>query len=162
MQPTFLKAAIRVLGSLIGLFGVSMLGFGVFLFLPSFITSGGAFGIAFAVFGILLGVYFTRVGYLVWFRWSPLAVRHVVGTLAFLLLGQLTRFINPRPTSPSDWSVFWHACGFSDDLPSLPVYRCPLFTAPFSSSDTCHLYWFSVNVRLPGPAKLRGRGFVDV
>ena len=112
MQPTFLKAAIRVLGSLIGLFGVSMLGFGVFLFLPSFITSGGAFGIAFAVFGVLLGVYFTRVGYLVWFRWSPLAVRHVVGTLAFLLLGQLTRLINPRPTSPSDWSVFWPLAGF--------------------------------------------------
>ncbi len=89
-----------------------MLGFGVFLFLPAFITSGGAFGIAFAVFGILLGVYFTRVGYLVWFRWSPLAVRHVIGTLAFLLLGQLVRFVHPHATGLPDWSVFWPLAAF--------------------------------------------------
>ena len=109
MQPIFVRVTIRVLGSLIGLFGVSMLGFSAFLFLPKSIMSGNVFSIAFAVICVLLGVYFTRVGYLVWFRWSPLAVRHVIGTLAFLLIGKLSPSHPHGTGSPGWWALWWFA-----------------------------------------------------
>jgi hypothetical protein len=42
----------------------------------------------FASYSILLFVFgtaFLRAGYLVWYRWSPLAVRHLVGAIFFLI-----------------------------------------------------------------------------
>jgi hypothetical protein len=47
--------------------------------------------IGFCVFGILLGLYFSYIGFLGWFRFSPLAVRHIVGVLAFMLFGAIPR-----------------------------------------------------------------------
>jgi hypothetical protein len=34
---------------------------------------------------LFLAVFLLRAAYLAWFRWSPLAVRHIVGTFAFFL-----------------------------------------------------------------------------
>jgi len=90
VKPIVIKIALRVLGSLAAVLGLSMLGFSLVFLSP--ITSMKpdlAFSVVVGAIQILLGLYLSYVGYLVWFRLSPHAVRHVLGTLAFVLLGAL-------------------------------------------------------------------------
>src|SRR5678816_1236304 len=90
VKPIVIKIALRVLGSLAAVLGLSMLGFSLVFLSP--ITSMKpdlAFSIVVGAIQILLGIYLSYVGCLVWFRLSPHAVRHVLGTLAFMLFATL-------------------------------------------------------------------------
>jgi hypothetical protein len=89
VKPIIIKVIMLALASVAALLGLSMLVFGFTLFLPHSTRSGEAFMIGFSVFGILLGLYYSYIGFLGWFRFSPRAVRHILGTLAFMLFGTL-------------------------------------------------------------------------
>lgn len=82
MTPGIAKVLIRVAGTLIGLLGVGMLWFSSFLIYHSF-TEQDPWMIALAVFPCALTAYFLYVMYLVWFRFSQLAVRYLCGALGF-------------------------------------------------------------------------------
>lgn len=89
MKPIVIKVIIRALASLAALLGLSILFFDLTLHLPNSIKSGEGFGIGFSVFGILLGLYLSYIGFLGWFRFSPRAVRHLLGALAFMLVSTI-------------------------------------------------------------------------
>ena len=42
---------------------------------------------------IFLGLYLLYVGYLIWWRFSPLAIRHICGVIAFYSLGIFQIFV---------------------------------------------------------------------
>lgn len=64
------------------------------------------------VFSILLNIYFIYVGYLAWFRWSPMAVRHILGSLAFISITQIANIQSYRSTGPSDYFFWLEIAGF--------------------------------------------------
>ena len=86
VKPTIIKVSLRVVASLAALLGLAMIFFAL-LHLPSSIRSGRAFGFGFSVLGVFLGFYLSYLGFLGWCRLSPAAVRQILGTLAFLLVG---------------------------------------------------------------------------
>jgi hypothetical protein len=91
MKSFVIKVIIRALASIWALLGLSMLFFSLTLFLPNSIKSRDGFSIGISAFGILLGCYFCYVGFLGWLRFSPLAVRHILRTLAFMQVGTIGR-----------------------------------------------------------------------
>lgn len=58
-----------------------------FCIAPSFLIKRDLFGITMGSLFVFLGLYLVYVGYLTWFRFSPLAIRHICGVIAFYLLG---------------------------------------------------------------------------
>jgi len=107
MKPNTAKVLIRILGTVAGLLGVGLLCFAPFVFYRS-ITEQNPVMIAFAVLPLALAAYFLYVAYLVWFRFSPLAVRHVCGALGFYALTLLTKLFDPM----RDSGVPWRSCAF--------------------------------------------------
>ncbi len=106
MKPVYLKLGIRVFGTMAGLLGISGLFFALGLFLPHAMSSGKMFGVVFAATILAVSAYESYVGYLVWFRWSPLAVQHVVGVLAFLVWAMASRYAFHRPSAAApDWTL---------------------------------------------------------
>ncbi|MFH1148001.1 MAG: hypothetical protein V1736_09890 [Pseudomonadota bacterium] len=81
MNPTAAKILIKVLGALAGLLGAGMMACS-----PSILMESGDVSMFFAVFFVLSALYLAFVGYLAWFRFSPRAIGHACGLLAFLLL----------------------------------------------------------------------------
>ncbi len=75
----------RVVGTLAGILGVLFLGFAPFM-LSNAVTDRNLVMILFAALPLVLAVYFLYVSYLVWFKLSPLAVRHICGALGFYSL----------------------------------------------------------------------------
>ena len=59
-----------------------------------------------AIFPLALSVYFLYVSYLVWFRFSPLAVRHICGALGFYVLMVITKLFDPASNSHAAWPAF--------------------------------------------------------
>jgi len=72
---TAIKAALRLIGTLGGILGIAILWIAAVLFFGSFRELGWT--IILVIFPALLGAYFIYVTYLVWFRFSPRAIRHI-------------------------------------------------------------------------------------
>jgi hypothetical protein len=100
MSPNVIKIGIRALASIAALIGITGLVFDLTIFLPSSIAAGDAFGIGFWLFGILLGVYLTYVGYLGWCRFSPRSVRHILCAVALALLCLASSLLDRYPQAP--------------------------------------------------------------
>ncbi len=106
MTPTLGKILMRVVGTLSGLFGLMLLCVGPFMLYHA-ITKHDGLMIGFTIFPLVLALYFLYVAYLVWFKFSPLAVRHVCGILAFYALMLMTNLFRPnRPSSENPWLAF--------------------------------------------------------
>jgi nitrate/nitrite transporter NarK len=60
--------------------------------------------IFFAVFALALAVYCIYVAYLVWFRFSPLAVRHICGAVGVYILTLLWDVF--KRSRDADWMPF--------------------------------------------------------
>jgi hypothetical protein len=102
MKARTAKALMRVAGALAGVSGVVMLCFGLSPLYHS-VTEQDPWMIGLAALLLALPVYLVYVAYLVWFRFSPLAVRHICGTLAFLMLGLVTTLFDPTRDSGTPW-----------------------------------------------------------
>ena len=86
--------------------GISGFYFFYALFLHGATGSGGWVGVALAVAALVISVYESYVGYLVWFRWSPLAVRQVTGVLAFLVWTLAAAYApHESPAGTPDWMM---------------------------------------------------------
>ena len=85
MSLTFAKILMRVVGTLAGLLGLGMLCILPFLIHHAIAEQMG-WMILFAVFPLPVAAYFIYAAYLVWIRFSPVAVRHVCGALGFYTL----------------------------------------------------------------------------
>ena len=104
MKPTTAKILMRVVGTLAGLLGLVMLPFG-FMFYHS-ITERNVWMILLPVCLQALAAYFIYVAYLVWFRFSPLAVRHICGTLALYVLALVTKLFDSFFDLGMPWEGF--------------------------------------------------------
>jgi hypothetical protein len=87
---------------------------------------GSPFSFSAFLFLFIIVAAFLRAGYLAWFRWSPLAVRHVMGALFFPLTLWLMWAVPP----PFGWMVLpicyvayrlaafqWSRCEFIQSVP---------------------------------------------
>jgi hypothetical protein len=112
------KVAIQGMGMLAGVFGLGvlgllgMMGFGAhhaivgrepLMVMLSFLS---------LLFGVLFGVYMIYVAYLATFKYSPLAVRHVCGALAFIALGPLTHPLIQSHTDSHRTGPHWKEFAF--------------------------------------------------
>jgi hypothetical protein len=105
MRLSIVKTVMRVVGTLAGLLGVGMLCITPFMLHHS-ITQRNPWMILLAVFPLALAAYFIYVAYLVWFRFSPLAVRHICGALGFYVLTLVTKLFDPARDSDAAWPAF--------------------------------------------------------
>ena len=121
----------RVVGTLIGLVGL-----GGLFFLPMILVqelrTGTCRMVAFLTFPLILNGYFIYVAYLVWFKFSPLAVRHVFASLGIYLFGRFTPifFWEPFWYKPESWHPITSvgcliAIYLADRLVSYGVRRLP-------------------------------------
>ena len=79
---------VRILGTLAGLSGVALLRFSQFMWSVEG-RENAEFGKVMATFGVMVAGYLLYVAWLVWWRFSPLAVRHVCGVLAVYAWSQI-------------------------------------------------------------------------
>lgn len=91
------KFIVRIVGTVVGLYGAMMLCVGLLMAGTVFRQAGEhrVAGLAFGGIMLAVAVYALYVGWLAWFRLSPLAVRHVCGVLGFLVLMVPSHFMRP-------------------------------------------------------------------
>jgi hypothetical protein len=82
------KIVVRGIGSLAALLGVGMLCVTPFLIAHTLRDQTNRWWLALLLLLLAIAAYLVYVGYLVWFRFSPRAVRHVCGAVGFYLLTQ--------------------------------------------------------------------------
>jgi len=112
MNQTFLKVVLRVIGTLSGVAGVAALFFASYVLVRAELDVNG-WRLALNLFSLLLGSYLVYVGYLVWFRLSPLAVRHVCGLLGMYVFSLAMKLVDVRSDPSSPWaSVAFLGCLF--------------------------------------------------
>jgi hypothetical protein len=102
MTQSVAKILLRVIGTLAGLLGALMLVVTPFMFLRVYAGKSIAV-VLLGLFPFVVAGYFLFAAYLVWFRFSPRAVRHICGTFGFFLLMFATRFVTtpPAPVAPA-------------------------------------------------------------
>ena len=103
------KIVARTIGSLAGLLGIGSLFFTLLVLEShhSMIQRGPLtilFTVFFAVFSLAVDAYFIYAAYLVWFTYSPLAVRHICGLLGFGALIPVTKLVVPSMRADSPWA----------------------------------------------------------
>jgi hypothetical protein len=98
------KIVMRLIGTLLGLLGLGMVCVAPFMLYHA-ITERNLFMVLIAVFPLALAVYFIYVSYLIWFRLSPLAVRHMCGALGFYILTLVTKLGDPSRHTGRHWEV---------------------------------------------------------
>lgn len=86
MSRSMAKVVIRMIGTLTGLLGLSCLLFLVPMFCRQGLSIAKLWMLPIHLFPLIVAFYFLYVAYLVWFKFSPLAVRHVIGLVGFCLL----------------------------------------------------------------------------
>jgi hypothetical protein len=99
------KIAMRIAGTLAGLLGLCLLP-AMLVGLYSSITESDPWMILFATFSLAISAYFMYVAYLVWLRFSPLAVQHVCGALAFYVLILIMRLFELSRNRDQPWIGF--------------------------------------------------------
>ena len=87
MRLTIAKLVLRVVGTLAGMLGIGTLCIIPFL-LNRAIIDRETWMILLAIIPLPFAAYFVFVAYLVWFKFSPCAVRHVCGAVGLYLLTQ--------------------------------------------------------------------------
>lgn len=101
MNKTSLTVALKAVGVLSGLMATGMLCVGLVLLISA--AQAAEWGMmTLSLFPLMLAGYFAYVAYLVWFRFSPLAVQHVCGLLGFCVI----MLLDPRHDSFSPWRSF--------------------------------------------------------
>lgn len=106
----FLKILVKLIGSLSGLLGFGMLCVDLF-FLVGVFKAATWWMVPIAMFSFGIAAYLLYVAFLVWFRFSPLAVRHVCGALGFYALSLATNCLNPERLASTPWISFaWLGC----------------------------------------------------
>lgn len=105
MKTSVAKIILRILGAIAGLFGLPMV-VTMACVLYSSIRDGDLGLTLFVAFGGALDAYLIYVGYLLWFRFSPLAVRHICGILAFGLLCGTPRAFESNRDIEAWWQSF--------------------------------------------------------
>jgi len=111
MKLQAIQLSVRILGTAFGIIGVSLVGASL-LSLAGLSFGSTPLSRGWAIFWVLFGTAFCRTGYLVWFRWSPMAIRHVVGD-AFFFIMLFCLFHVPFHV-PAGW-------GLSSFLAAIPV-----------------------------------------
>lgn len=110
MTPRIVKVLLRIVGTLAGLVGGGMLCVSTVVFYRSYNVLSAEMRefwmIGLAAFTLALAVYFLFVAYLVWFRFSPRAVRHVCGVLGFYVLMSTTKLFPSVHNSDTSWMAF--------------------------------------------------------
>jgi hypothetical protein len=102
----FAKVAVRVVGTLAGLPGLGLL-FIALLNLYLGIPDRDAKRISIGGFLLALAAYFLHTSYLVWFRFSPLAVRRVCGALCLYGMTFVTaKLLDVTDHSDAIWPAF--------------------------------------------------------
>ena len=99
------KILMRVVGTLTGLLGLGMFHITLFLMFKS-ITERNLGMILFVLFPLAAAVYLIYVAYLVWFRFSPITVRHICRALAFYVVALLMELFDPARDSKAAWPMF--------------------------------------------------------
>ena len=94
MSPTVAKTILRASAALAAAVGIGSLASSCYFLFKSIVGRDLLMGIM-GVLSLGLSVYLGYVAFLVWFRFSPPAVRHICGFLAFSLLPITTEFLNP-------------------------------------------------------------------
>jgi len=105
MKLIFAKILMRVVGTLFGLLGVGMLCITSLLLYYS-ITEWDDWMIPLTIFPLAISFYFIYVAYLVWFNFSPLAVRHICGALGLYLLTLVPKLFKPLDDAEAAWPAF--------------------------------------------------------
>ena len=82
------KIIVRGIGTLAALLGIGILCATPFLVAHILRDQANRWRLAFLLLPVAIANYLVYVGYLVWFRFSPRAIRHVCGAVGFYLLGQ--------------------------------------------------------------------------
>ena len=99
------KILLRVIGTLGGLLGLGMLCVAPIMFFHS-VGERNPWMILLAAFPLAMSAYLIYVGYLVWFRFSPLAVRHICGALGFYIITLVPKISDPSRDPSSPWGPF--------------------------------------------------------
>src|SRR4051812_1770821 len=105
MTQKLARNFMRIVATLAGVFGVITLCIAPFTLYYS-IMRGDAWMIFFAALPLMLGAYGIYLAYVVWFRFSPLAVRHICGALGFCVIIFITRLLDPVRHSSAAWPAF--------------------------------------------------------
>jgi hypothetical protein len=105
MKLIVAKIAMRVAGTLAGLVGLCFLP-AMLVGLYHSITEPYPLMILVAAFALAISAYLMYVAYLVWFRFSPLAVRHVCGALGFYVLTLVPRLLDLSRNPDRPWMGF--------------------------------------------------------
>lgn len=90
--------AVRILGTLLGLIGCSLIWYAQYLW-PQQGDEHGLFMKLATGSGILFAIYFFYIAYLVWWKYSPLAVRHLVAVLTLYLWTKIPTTEDRTPAS---------------------------------------------------------------
>jgi hypothetical protein len=101
-----IKTLMRAIGILSGLLGLSMLCVAPFMLYHAITERNPSMTVLMVVFPLAFGLYFIYVAYLVWFKFSPLAVRHICGALGFYLLAPVAMLFDPSRDSGTPWTAF--------------------------------------------------------
>lgn len=88
MNPSSAKVGLRIVGTIIGLFGMLVVCMSIVMLYGS-LAERELLQTVLSAFSLMLGAYLVRVGYISWFRFSPRAVRHICGSVAFFVLTQV-------------------------------------------------------------------------
>jgi len=99
----FLKILIRLVGSISGVVGLGMFYVSLMLFARGSVNTPK---VIFSIILALFGAYFLWVCFCVWFRFSPIAVRHVCGLLGYFLLGEFVHVFYAGKGHAQPWVPF--------------------------------------------------------
>jgi hypothetical protein len=105
MKAIVAKIVMRIAGTLAGLMGFCLFS-AMLVGLYSSITERDLRMVPFAVFSLAISAYLMYAAYLVWFRFSPLAVRHVCGALGFCVLMLLMQLPDWSRIPDQPWMEF--------------------------------------------------------
>jgi hypothetical protein len=103
MKPSTIQLSARVVGTIFGFSGLYFIAASILaLIRTSYATTLLPAG--WPILWFLLGVSLARASYLAWFRWSPLAIRHLVGGVFFFVTLAGAYYV--ASIAPGAWGTF--------------------------------------------------------
>lgn len=107
MNPQRATRLIQFVGTLAGIFGVIYVGSAFLVAFPANVPGLNPVWVhVFRGFTLLLGLYLLWVCYLVWFQFTPKAVRQVCGLAAFSLVAAISSAMGTQWFANSFWMPF--------------------------------------------------------
>src|SRR3954471_6572306 len=105
MRHSVAKIVMRVLGTLGGVLGVVGLCITAFVLYHSATERNAGLVVA-ALIPLAFSAYFLYVSYLIWFKFSPLTVKHICGGIGFCVLALVSKLIEPARHSHGAWPIY--------------------------------------------------------